>query len=79
VLEAMASGTPVVATPEEAVREVAGDVPVYAEPGELAAAVLQALAERDRRAAAGLERAGTFSWEEAARRTASVYREVLAR
>src|SRR5438552_3079157 len=45
VLEAMASGTPVVAAPDAAVREVAGDAAVYAEPGELAAAVMQALAE----------------------------------
>jgi glycosyltransferase involved in cell wall biosynthesis len=78
VLEAMASGTPVVATPDPAVREVAGDVPVYAEPDELGAAVLQALAERERRVAAGLERARGFTWEEAARRTAAVYREALA-
>ena len=78
VLEAMASGTPIVATPDEAVREVAGDAAVYALPHELAPAVLQALAERDRLVAAGLERARTFSWEEAARRTAAVYHEVLA-
>ena len=78
VLEAMASGTPVVAAPDAAVREVAGDAAVYAEPGELAAAVMQALAERDRLVAAGIERARSFSWEEAARRTADVYREALA-
>ena len=78
VLEAMACGTPIVATPDEAVREVAGDAAVYALPHELAPAVLQALAERDRLVAAGLERARTFSWEEAARRTAAVYHEVLA-
>ena len=37
VLEAMASGTPVVATPDPAVREVAGDAIAYARPGEFAA------------------------------------------
>ena len=37
-----------------------------------------ALAERDRFAAAGLERAKAFTWEETARITADVYRSVLA-
>ena len=77
VVEAMACGTPVVATPDAAVREVGGDAVVYARPGELGAAVRRALAERERLAAAGLERARLFSWDETARRTAEVYREVL--
>ncbi len=77
VLEAMASGTPVVAAPEPALQEVAGDAAVYAERGELADAVRQALADRERLSAAGLERAKKFSWDETARRTAAVYREVL--
>jgi glycosyltransferase involved in cell wall biosynthesis len=77
VLEAMASGTPVVAAPEPALQEVAGDAALYAEPGELADAVRRALAERERLSAAGLERAKGFSWDETARRTAAVYREVL--
>lgn len=77
VLEAMASGTPVVAAPEPALREVAGDAAIYAEPGTLPDAVRRALAERDRLRAAGLERARAFSWEETARRTVAVYREVL--
>jgi hypothetical protein len=38
-----------------------------------------ALADRDRLVAAGLERAKRFSWEEPTRRTADVYRNVLAR
>ena len=50
---------------------------VYAERGELADAVRRALAERERLRAAGLERAKGFSWDETARRTADVYREVL--
>jgi len=77
VLEAMASGTPVVAAPDEAVREVADDAAVYAEPGGLAAAVQAALARPDELGAAGIERAGRFSWAETARRTAEIYREVL--
>jgi glycosyltransferase involved in cell wall biosynthesis len=78
VLEAMACGTPVVAAPDPAVQEVAGDAARYAEPDELAEAVRAVLAERERWARAGLERARGFSWEETARRTVAVYREVLA-
>ena len=78
VLEAMACGTPVVAAPEPALREVAGDAAVYAEGGDFAAAVRRALAERERLSSAGIERAKLFSWEETARRTVAVYREVLS-
>ncbi|MDX6474943.1 MAG: hypothetical protein QOH95_454 [Gaiellaceae bacterium] len=74
-LEAMASGTPVVLSDDEALREVAGDAGIY---GDLADAVRTALADRDRYARAGLERAAHFTWEESARRTADVYRQVLA-
>jgi glycosyltransferase involved in cell wall biosynthesis len=79
VLEAMATGTPVVATPDPAVREVAGDAALYAPRDELGDAVAQAQVERGRLVAAGLERARRFSWAEAAKRTAAVYREVLER
>ncbi|MDX6518161.1 MAG: hypothetical protein QOF50_1007, partial [Gaiellaceae bacterium] len=77
VLEAMASGTPVVAAPDQAVQEVADGAAVYAEPGGLVVAVQEALARRDELGAAGIERARRFSWAETARRTAEVYREVL--
>jgi glycosyltransferase involved in cell wall biosynthesis len=76
VLEAMACGTPVVAAPEPALREVAGDAAVYAEDGDFGAAVGRALADRARLSAAGIERARLFSWQETARRTAEVYRRV---
>jgi glycosyltransferase involved in cell wall biosynthesis len=74
-LEAMASGTPVVLSDDDALREVAGDAGVY---GELGDAVRRALTERERYASAGLARAAQFTWEESARRTADVYRKVLA-
>ncbi|MGH2841575.1 MAG: glycosyltransferase family 4 protein [Solirubrobacteraceae bacterium] len=78
VLEAMASGTPVVAAPDAALREVAAEAAVFVEPERLADGVRQALAERDQLVAAGLERARQFTWEETARRTVAVYLEVLA-
>jgi glycosyltransferase involved in cell wall biosynthesis len=79
VLEAMACGTPVVATPDAALQEVAGDAVVFAEAGALAGGVRRALAERERLVTAGLERAALFTWDETARRTLDVYRQVLAR
>jgi glycosyltransferase involved in cell wall biosynthesis len=79
VLEAMACGTPVVAVPEPALREVAGEAAVWAEEGELADGIRRAVAERERLAAAGFERARLFSWRETARRTFDVYREALGR
>jgi glycosyltransferase involved in cell wall biosynthesis len=78
VLEAMASGTPVVAADEAALREVAGDAAVFAPPDALAEGIERALRERETLVLAGLERARLFSWETAARRTLAVYREVLA-
>ncbi len=79
VLEAMASGTPVVAVREPAVEEVAGEAAVLVDGSELTAGIRTALAERDRLVAAGLERARAFSWRAAAEKTLAVYSEVLAR
>jgi glycosyltransferase involved in cell wall biosynthesis len=76
VVEAMACGTPVVAAPEPALQEVAGDAAVFAD--DLADGVRRALADRERLSAAGLERAKAFSWRETARLTADVYRRILA-
>jgi glycosyltransferase involved in cell wall biosynthesis len=78
VLEAMASGTPVVAAPDGALREVAGEAAVFVHPERFADGVRQAVADRERLVAAGLERAKAFTWEETARRTVAVYQEVLA-
>jgi len=78
VVEAMACGTPVVASDDAALREVAGDAAVLAGPDGFTEAVCRALGERDRLVAAGLEHARWFSWAEAARRTVDVYLEALA-
>jgi alpha-1,3-rhamnosyl/mannosyltransferase len=80
VVEAMASGTPVVTTTAGALPEVVGDAAVLVEPGDadaLAAGIEQAIADRALLVRKGLERARSFSWPETARRTAAVYRELL--
>jgi glycosyltransferase involved in cell wall biosynthesis len=77
VLEAMASGVPVVAARDPALMEVAADAAVYADQGDLAGAILRAVEHRADLRAAGLARAAQFSWAETARRTVEVYRELL--
>jgi glycosyltransferase involved in cell wall biosynthesis len=76
VVEAMACGTPVVAASDPAMKEVAGDAAIFTD--DLVDGVRRALAERERFASAGLERAKAFTWQQTARITAEVYRSVLA-
>lgn len=77
LLEAMASGTPVVAVPDPALVEVAGEAAVVVAEDRLADGIRQALGGRDRLVAAGLERVKAFSWQRVAARTVEVYREAL--
>jgi glycosyltransferase involved in cell wall biosynthesis len=79
-LEAMASGTPVVATTSGALPEVAGDAAILVDerdPVALAGGIERALVDRDRLVRAGLERARLYTWAETARRTLAVYRELV--
>jgi glycosyltransferase involved in cell wall biosynthesis len=75
--EAMATGTPVVAAPDAAVREVGGDAIAYAEPDGFGARLREVLDDPDRWSRDGLERARALSWRRTAETTVAVYREVL--
>jgi glycosyltransferase involved in cell wall biosynthesis len=78
LLEAMACGTPVVATPDPALMEVAGDAALFAQRGGLGRAVARALRGRERLRVDGILRARQFAWSETARLTARAYRAALA-
>lgn len=75
VLEALAAGIPTTCSSIAPLREVAGDAALYFEPSseaEMTSALVRIVGDSDLRArlaAAGRERAGEFSWEQAARRT----------
>ncbi len=78
VVEAMASGTPVVVVPEPALVEVSGGAAVVVEERSLADGIRRAIAERDTLVAAGLERARAFSWTRSAEQVVRAYVEALA-
>ena len=78
-LEAMASGTPVVAGNTGALPEVTGGAAILVDPLSIAAiadGIETAIAERARLTPLGLARAREFTWEKAAAMTANVYREL---
>ena len=78
----MACGTPVITSDNSSLPEVAGDAAVLIEPSniaEMADALYQVLSDESLRRdmiAKGIERADRFSWEQAARKTLTVYREL---
>ena len=80
-LEAMASGTPVVASNRGALPETCGDAALLVDPedgGALAdAAVAAATGEHERLREAGLARAARFTWERAARATDQAIERLL--
>ncbi|HEY7380819.1 MAG TPA: glycosyltransferase family 1 protein [Gaiella sp.] len=66
IVEAMACGTPVVASSHPSLDEAAGDAAVRVDPDDpeaVAAGIREALARRDELAAAGIEHARGFSWQ----------------
>jgi len=82
LLEAMASGVPVVTSNVSSMPEVAGDSALLVDPTDtaaLAAALHRLLRDATLHArlrSAGLERAAAFSWDRTARETLAVYRRV---
>jgi len=84
VLEAMASGTPVIASRAASIPEVLGDAGILLPPDDPKAwtqAILRVMNEESTRAAMrarGIARAAMFSWARTARLTYDVYRQAVA-
>lgn len=83
ILEAMASGTPVITSHRPAHTEVAGEAAMLIDPlstEQLMEAIVMVVADKKLRqelAEKGLIRAGMFSWDRCAEQTLSLYDEVL--
>jgi glycosyltransferase involved in cell wall biosynthesis len=84
LVEAMASGTPVISSTAAALPEIGGDAVVYFDPHsveELIEGIERVLDSPSLQAelrTKGLKRAAKFTWEECARKHVEVYRSVLA-
>lgn len=82
VIEAMASGTPVLASRAASIPEVAGDAGILIDPLDVQGwtdAIVRIVNDeelRGRLRAAGLSRAAAFTWERTARMTLEAYRRV---
>ena len=83
VLEAMACGTPVIASNAASIPEVTGDAGILVDPsveGGLAAAIESVLADsrlRESLREKGLLRAKLFTWKRCAEETLSLYRSLV--
>ncbi len=83
VLEAMACGTPVIASNVSSLPEIAGEAALLVSPEDvegLAAALGRLLADgglRQRLIGLGLQRAAAFTWEQTARQTLGVYHKAV--
>lgn len=84
LLEAMACGTPVIASRSSSLPEVVGDAGLLVDPLSVEALreamerILGDAALREALSARGLERARTFSWERCAQETLAVFDQALA-
>jgi glycosyltransferase involved in cell wall biosynthesis len=84
LLEAMASGVPVVAANATSIPEVVGNAGVLFDPrdvDDLVTALDRVLTDsrlRDDLRTRGLARAGEFTWERCAQKTLDVYRAAMA-
>jgi glycosyltransferase involved in cell wall biosynthesis len=79
VLEAMASGTPVVTSAGSSLQEIAGGAAVLVDPTDvdaIAAGIGEAEHRRDELVPLGLERASAFTWERAADAVEALWREL---
>lgn len=79
LLEAMACGTPTVASNVSCMPEVAGGASVLVDPfhaESIAAGLVEAETQREKWVEKGLRRAAEFRWQESARQLVSLYRKV---
>ena len=85
ILEAMASGLPVITSNRSSMPEVAGDAAILVDPEnpeDLASALSSALTDDALRrdlAQRGLDRSRKFTWERTARETLAVYQRIAGR
>ena len=81
VLEAMAHGVPAVTSRATSMAEITGDAGVLvdpADPDDVAAGLVRAVADRDALAPAAAARAAGFTWERTAEATLGAYRRAAA-
>lgn len=84
-LEAMACGTPVIASNASCIPEVVGDAALLAHPDDVdafAEAMVKTISDTavsDEMRRKGLEKAAEYDWDRTARETVAIYHDVLAR
>jgi len=80
ILEAFYHGVPVACSNTSSLPEVAGDAAIYFDPlseEQIANAIVEATANRDKLVATGKTQLAKFSWEKTAQETMTVYKNLL--